>query len=475
MSFQDGSLATIAVVEETTWGSIPTNATFLEVGFTGETLKANLTHEKSEQISSNPYPSDFIQTSSGASGDINLEWYYGAEIDLLLEHAVRGAFDSNDLLAGRLTNSLSIRKVFYKEDAITVIDYLGMKANTTSIACNSDQGKVTGSMNFVGKQEILRPSYLFFNGTTAPPDWLGRDQAIWLKTDTGVLYQWSSSDQTWTQIATHVIADPKTWRAGVVAPSGLSPAVGDWYVNTATGAFYICTVDSPETWVLVFTVLPTGTAWTSGTTAPSDSSGDVDDLYIDTTGKYIYQKIDDGVISATAGTWVKVVDLDLTAVSLWYTGQTITAKTDARVFSSPEVRVLSFTDFDNDLCFKDLTVNINNNVTNQNGFCTSTSSYPHLSAVGSKHGSGDLDVTGNAYFSSQELYNKFVNNIEVAFEFAISDGTNQYLLQFGSALPSDASINTSGNNSDVTIPIKFMLTDNNTDETPIVITKGAVS
>jgi hypothetical protein len=476
-NFQEGSLATLAIIEEVTWGTTPTGA-MLEIGFTSETLKRNKTKEKSEQISSNPYPTDYISLNKGCGGDINLEYYYGAEINLLLSHFLRANWAADVLQAGRLSESLTIRKVFYGADRNTVIDYTGCKVNTSSIVCNSEQGRVTGAFNVVGKAEIVRPDYLFFNEAVTPKDWLGRDQAIWVKSDTGVLYQWSTATQAWSAALTGDegegrILTPRVWTASAIAPSGLNPAVGDWHINTATGDFYYATDDSPERWSKRFTILPTGTVWSSGVIAPVDTDGEVDGLYIDTVGKKIYQKMDNGSVAANAGTWVQVMDLTLATTPMWYQGSTITAKTSADVFSSPQVRTLSFTNFDKAVCVKDLTLNINNNAMSQSGFCTTTSTYPSDNVVGSKHGSADIEVTANAYFSSIELYNKFVNDIRVGFSYVISDGTNQYAFSFAYAIPTEGSINTSGNNSDVTIPIKFMLIDGT--DTPVKITKGAVA
>lgn len=475
-NFQEGSLATLAIIEEVTWGTTPSGA-MLEIGFVSETLERNKTKEKSEQISSNPYPTDYISLNKGCGGDINLEYYYGAEIDLLLSHFVRSDWVFNTLSAGRLSKSMTIRKVFYGADRNTVIDYTGCKVNTSSIVCNSEQGKITGAFNVVGKSEIVRPDYLFFNEAVVPKDWLGRDQAIWVHTDTGVLYQWRTATQAWSAALVGDQGEGKIettarWTASATAPSDLSGAIGDWHVNTATGAFYYCTDNSPETWSLRFTILPTGVVWASGIIAPVDTDGEVDGLYIDTAGKKIYQKMDNGSVAANAGTWVQVLDLTLATTPMWYQGSTITAKTSADVFSSSQVRKLSFTNFDKAVCVKDLTLNINNNAMTQSGFCTETSSYPSDSVVGSKHGSADIEVTANAYFSSIELYNKFVNDITVGFSYKITDGTNGYTFSFAYAIPSEGSINTSGNNSDVTIPIKFMLIDGT--DTPVKITKGAV-
>lgn len=465
---QEGSLASISIVEETTWGTTPTSPTMLEVGITGESLKSGITYEKSEQLSSNPYTSDVIITGGDAGGDINLEWYYGAEIDLLLEHCVRNDFVSTELKSGRQHKSLTIMKTFWKEDGVTNIDYTGMRVNTTAITANADQGKITGTVGFMGKDEIVRPDYLFYNEDTAPVDWLGRDQAIWYKADTGVIYQWLRAAGEWSAAISEDIDSSATWTATALAPSGGS--ADDWHVNTATGVF---SKNVATTWTEIFTILPDGTTWYSGAVAPVDATGDVNDMYINTATKTIYQKID--TTGDDDGEWVALTTFDGTGVTgLWYEGRTVTAKTDARVFSSPELRTIVFTDFDNDLCFTELTININNNIENLKGMCTATATYPHTSNIGSRYGAGDYTVTLNAYFSSQEMYIKYKNNQSIAFYYSLTDGTSYYKLEMGSGFITDGAINTGGNNTTVSIPFQVMLTDDNTDEAPLVITKGTL-
>ena len=468
---QEGSLAMISIVEETTWGTIPTSPTFLEVGITGESLKSGITYEKSEQLSSNPYTSDVIITGGDAGGDINLEWYYGAEIDLLLEHCVRNDFVSAELKSGRQHKSLTIMKTFWKEDAVTNIDYTGMRVNTASITANADQGKITGTVGFMGKQEIVRPDYLFYNGTTVPPDWLGRDQAIWYKSDSKTVYQWTRAAGAWGSVLTEDVDNTATWVATALAPSPSGGSDGDWHVNTATGVF--SKKVAVDGWTDIFTVKPADTTWYSGTSKPSDATGNINDLYIDTATKKIYQKID--TTGDDDGEWVNLTTFDGTGVTgLWYAGRTVTAKTDARVFSSPELRTIVFTDFDNDLCFTELTININNNIENLKGLCTATATYPHVSNIGSRYGAGDYTVTLNAYFSSQEMYNKYKSNQSIAFYYSLTDGTSYYKLEMGSGFITDGAINTGGNNTTVSIPFQVMLTDDNTDEAPLVITKGTL-
>lgn len=467
MSIQEGSLASLAIIKEVDWGVTPENPTFLEVGITSESLKSGIAFEKSEQLSSNPYTSDVILTGGEASGDINLEWYYGAEIDLLLETMVRGSFVSTELKAGREYKSLSIMKTFYGEEEITNFDYTGMRVNTGTIQAQIDQGKITGTIGFMGKQEIMRPNYFLFNGTTVPPAWLGADEAIWLKSDTGVVYRWTKATQEWT-IEDEDWDSSASWTAGTGAPTS-TPSADDWYIDTATGTYYKYVVD---TWVLQYTLLPSGATWYSGATAPSDATGVAGDLAIDTTTGIQYQKIDD--VGDGDGTWTALVDPDGTAISLWYTGRTLTAKTDAKVFSSPEVQSIVFTNFDNDLCFQELSLNINNNVEGLKGFCTDTSEYPHVSNIQARYGAGDYEMTLNTYFSSQEMYRKYLNGVEIAFNYLLTDGSDGYKLEIGSGYPTDAGVNTGGNNTTVAIPFKVMLTDNNTDVSPLVITKTSL-
>lgn len=93
------------------------------------------------------------------------------------------------------------------------------------------------------------------------------------------------------------------WYSGAVAPATSLGVVGDWYLNTATGA--VLSKTASTTWTLQFT-FPTGTGsgggstWLLLTADPISTNGEVGNWALNSTNSSIWQK-------ANATTWNKVL------------------------------------------------------------------------------------------------------------------------------------------------------------------------
>ncbi len=78
----DSSRTQLFYAKESNWGEVPSSA-MTELRFTGEGLGYTIDTTTSNEVRSDRQITDLIQTSSSATGNVNLEWSYGAYDDLI--------------------------------------------------------------------------------------------------------------------------------------------------------------------------------------------------------------------------------------------------------------------------------------------------------------------------------------------------------------------------------------------------------
>jgi hypothetical protein len=159
MAYANSSETELSFIEESVWGVTPATPTFERARMTGEGLVYDIQTTTSEEISPASDVTDEVQVGASASGPINFELSFGSSFDLLLEHALRGAFDVatpgddlEELKAGTAKKSLSIEKSFDVGGAKEYSRYSGMVANSLNLTVEQ-QAIVSGSIDFLGKGE----------------------------------------------------------------------------------------------------------------------------------------------------------------------------------------------------------------------------------------------------------------------------------------------------------------------------------
>lgn len=110
MTFADTSQSSLAIIEEATFGTTPATPTFLNLLITSETLQLTKNKQIDPSVTGSPIPKAKKTLSQAVSGQISGILRYGAEIDLLLEWAMRNDYATNDLLYGTTAKSITIER-----------------------------------------------------------------------------------------------------------------------------------------------------------------------------------------------------------------------------------------------------------------------------------------------------------------------------------------------------------------------------
>lgn len=166
MGIANTSEATISLVEESTWGVIPTSPAWQRFRMTGETLTYEKETVTSEEISPNADVIDEIPVGASGSGAINFELSFGDDdTGLILAHALRGSWgagtandDLEDLETGLEQKSLASEVLFETGATDHYSWHSGLVVNTLNLAFEERQ-IVKGSVELIGKGET--------NGTAA--------------------------------------------------------------------------------------------------------------------------------------------------------------------------------------------------------------------------------------------------------------------------------------------------------------------
>jgi hypothetical protein len=149
-----------AFVPETTFGTTPTDPAFQRVRITSESLAGNIETTTTNEIRPDATVTDLIQTGASAGGDIGFELSYGAEFDTLLEHALRGSFNTGTLQGGTEKKSLSLEKKFVLGDGSDYyLRYTGARVGSLSLSLSAGS-IITGSVGFQTLDETSATSAL---------------------------------------------------------------------------------------------------------------------------------------------------------------------------------------------------------------------------------------------------------------------------------------------------------------------------
>lgn len=150
MNAADSSETTIAFVEEETFGITPASPAWQKFRMTGESLNYDITNTQSNEITPNADVTDLIQTGASVSGAINFELSHGsADMDIILEHALRGTFTSNILKAAIEKKSLSLEKIFELGATDSYFRYYGNRVNQLNLTVQAG-AIINGNVNVMG-------------------------------------------------------------------------------------------------------------------------------------------------------------------------------------------------------------------------------------------------------------------------------------------------------------------------------------
>lgn len=151
MAIANTSELQFAAVEEVTWGTTPATPTFQKLRITSESLTHNIENTVSNEIRPDADVSDLIQVGASATGDFGFELSYGSDFDMLLEHALRGAFVSSRLDAGTSRKSFTFEKLFEVGSPDEYLRFVGCRVGTLGLNFQAGQ-IITGTASVTGKQ-----------------------------------------------------------------------------------------------------------------------------------------------------------------------------------------------------------------------------------------------------------------------------------------------------------------------------------
>lgn len=154
----DTNRVTLYLLEESTWGTTPSNGAWKTLRSTGESLNFNITNTQSDEIRADRNVQDIIRTDANTSGDLNFELAYGGEIssgvnhafDDLLEGLLCSDWSSDILKNGTTKKSYSVEKHFADATNGNFQTFKGNRVDGMSL--NVSAGSiVTGSFSLQGK------------------------------------------------------------------------------------------------------------------------------------------------------------------------------------------------------------------------------------------------------------------------------------------------------------------------------------
>lgn len=161
-------LVQIAIVEESVYGTTPTNPTFQIVRTTGEGIAFAPTSTKSNEMNPRRQVTDSILTGGQVSGDINFELAYEAWFETLLAGALCNDWASNVLKISTTLKSYTIEKKIPVPGGTTQYHrFTGCCVNGFTLNIRPNQ-PITGSFTFVGKSPAISTSALAGSTYTDP-------------------------------------------------------------------------------------------------------------------------------------------------------------------------------------------------------------------------------------------------------------------------------------------------------------------
>ncbi len=160
MGLISASIEQLAMVGETTWGTIPATPVFQILRFVPPaTFNGAVESIKSGEKRADRNPTDSIKVGSGAAGSLNFELSYGT-YDALLAAVLCNDWNSNVLKNGVEMKSFAFeRKIPTGVSSADYYRYTGMRLNGFSLACRAKE-IVTGSFDLMGKAEAYADAAL---------------------------------------------------------------------------------------------------------------------------------------------------------------------------------------------------------------------------------------------------------------------------------------------------------------------------
>lgn len=153
MSVPNASQVEIGILAESTWGVLPSPATFQLMRLTGESLNVNRENVVSNEIRPDRNVPDLVQVAGGAGGGINFELSYGT-FDSLIESLMQSAWNTDEIVNGVTPKSFHIQKKFEGGTTDQFFLFTGMEVDSMNL--NIAVGQiVTGAFTFAGKQGTL--------------------------------------------------------------------------------------------------------------------------------------------------------------------------------------------------------------------------------------------------------------------------------------------------------------------------------
>lgn len=151
----------IYIVEEVTYGVVPTNPVFLEMPVVSETLATNPNTTQSNTLNPDRQLVDNILTGLDISGNLEIEVARTEALDLLMESVFASEMDITGAPAWTLSveairKSFTILKRWPEPGGVAGVDYLyhiyqGCIVNSMAMTMNAGS-EVTGSIGIIGKE-----------------------------------------------------------------------------------------------------------------------------------------------------------------------------------------------------------------------------------------------------------------------------------------------------------------------------------
>lgn len=167
MTIAATSRTRVAYIPEATFGATPATPTFLEIRRTNGNLATKKTTAVSEEIHLDRNVRAEYQLAQDVEGSYDFELTYGT-FDDILAAALGGAWQTNALINGSTETSLTFEEtVDLGGGAFSYHRFLGCEVEQLALNFSARKG-VTGSVNLVGKQEVLDTAIIAGATYTAP-------------------------------------------------------------------------------------------------------------------------------------------------------------------------------------------------------------------------------------------------------------------------------------------------------------------
>lgn len=169
MAYANSSETGLAFVEEVDWGVTPATPAFQQLRMTGESLVYDIQNTESDEITPTADVTDVVQVGASASGDVQFELTFGAaDTDVLLAHALRGSWATDELAAGIARKSMTLEKRFETGATDAFSRFRGMRVNTFGLVIEQ-QAITAATVAFIGSGESTG-SAIITGATYAAPN-----------------------------------------------------------------------------------------------------------------------------------------------------------------------------------------------------------------------------------------------------------------------------------------------------------------